>query len=60
MAKLVMQIKLTGDYALHVFKDNKNKLIEISLGSDEKAAFQKARDLKEAFGAADDIIDQTK
>ncbi|MDX9690548.1 MAG: hypothetical protein RBT70_08850 [Alphaproteobacteria bacterium] len=57
MSKIVLHTKITGEIFLSIFKNNV-KLGEIPLGTDPKAARQKARDIKDAVGNADDFTDQ--
>lgn len=55
--KLIMHTKLTGEVVLTISTHN-SKLGEIPLGTDPKAARQKAQTFVEAVRGADDIIDQ--
>lgn len=56
-SKMVLHTKITGEIFLSIFKDNK-KMGEIPLGTDPKAARQKASDIKAAVRETDDFTDQ--
>lgn len=60
-ARLILHGKIDGTFALSVFKNNTEKVCEIPLGSDKKAAVKTANDMVYAFVSVgeDGYTDQT-